>query len=73
MSQVDILPLSGFDSSCSAMMQGPTRLARGMAYHRYVNEELGGSHDFVVVTGCGHSNRCVYTDDRGLAVLFPER
>lgn len=73
LSEVDILPLSGFDSSCSAMMQGPTRQARGQAYARYVNEELGGSHRVIVVTGCGHNNRCVYTDDQALGVLFPER
>jgi hypothetical protein len=71
LSQVDILPLSGFDSSCSAMAQGPTRRARGEAYARYVNERLGGSHEVIIVTGCAHSNRCVYTDDRGLGVLFP--
>jgi len=72
LSQVDILPLSGFDSSCSAMMQGPTRQARGQAYAKYVNEHLGGNHQVVVVTGCAHNGRCVYTDDRGLRVLFPE-
>ena len=72
LSQVDILPLSGFDSSCSAMLQGPTRQARGQAYARYVNEHLGGNHQVIVVTGCGHNNRCVYTSDRGLGVLFPE-
>jgi pimeloyl-ACP methyl ester carboxylesterase len=72
LSQVDILPLSGFDSSCSAMMQGPTRQARGQAYARYVNGHLGGNHQVIVVTGCAHNNRCVYTADRGLRVLFPE-
>lgn len=35
---LDILPLFGFDGSCSAMAQGPTRLARGLAYHRHANE-----------------------------------
>lgn len=73
LSQVDILPLSGFDSSCAAMAQGPTRRARGEAYARYVNERLGGNHEVIVVTGCAHNNRCVYTDDRGLEVLFPKR
>ena len=72
LSQVDILPLSGFDSSCSAMMQGPTRQARGQAYARYVNEHLGGNHEVIVVTGCAHNNRCVYTSDEGLRVLFPD-
>ena len=39
--QVDTLPLGGFDSSCSAMAQGPTRRARGEAFVKYVNETLG--------------------------------
>jgi len=70
--QVDILPLSGFDGSCSAMAQGPTRQARGQAYARYVNEKLGGNHRVVVVTGCGHNGRCMYTSGPGLRVMFPE-
>jgi hypothetical protein len=71
MSEVDILPLNGFDSSCSAMAQGPTRLARGQAFAKYVNENLGGRHSIVVVTGCAHSARCVFTSDAALPVLFP--
>jgi hypothetical protein len=70
--QVDILPLSGFDSSCGAMAQGPTRQARGQAYAKYVNEKLGGKHDVIVVTGCGHNGRCMYTSEPALRVLFPE-
>ena len=31
---LDILPLFGFDGSCGAMAQGPTRMARGLAYAR---------------------------------------
>jgi pimeloyl-ACP methyl ester carboxylesterase len=69
--QDDILPLSGFDSSCSAMAQGPTRQARGQAYARYVNEKLGGHHQVVVVTGCGHNGRCIYTSDEARPLLFP--
>ena len=46
--QVDTLPLGGFDSSCSAMAQGPTRRARGEAFVKYVNEtarrEAPGDH-----------------------------
>src|SRR5205814_6076220 len=30
--QLDTLPLAGFDSSCPAMAQGPSRLARGQAF-----------------------------------------
>ena len=69
--QDDILPLSGFDSSCSAMAQGPTRQARGQAYARYVNEKLGGHHQVVVVTGCGHNGRCMYASDEARPLLFP--
>ncbi len=69
--QNDILPLSGFDSSCGAMAQGPTRQARGQAYAKYVNETLGGHHQVVVVTGCGHNGRCMYTSEPGIRVLFP--
>lgn len=69
--QDDILPLSGFDSSCSAMAQGPTRQARGHAYARFVNDMLGGHHQVVVVTGCGHNGRCMYTSDEARPLLFP--
>lgn len=69
--QDDILPLSGFDSSCAAMAQGPTRQARGQAYAKYVNETLGGHHTVVVVTGCGHNGRCMYTSEPALRLLFP--
>lgn len=67
----DILPLGGFDGSCAAMAQGPTRRARGEAYARYVNERLGGHHEVVVVTGCGHNGRCIYTSEPWLRIAFP--
>ena len=67
----DILPLSGFDGSCAAMAQGPTRQARGQAYAKYVNERLGGHHEVVVVTGCGHNGRCIYTSEPWLRIAFP--
>ncbi|NJD10956.1 MAG: alpha/beta fold hydrolase [Gemmatimonadetes bacterium] len=70
--QDDILPLSGFDSSCGAMAQGPTRQARGQAYAKYVNEKLGAKHQVVVVTGCGHNGRCMYTSEPALRLLFPQ-
>jgi len=68
---LDILPLFGFDGSCSAMAQGPTRLARGLAYRQYVNERFGASHHVLVVPACGHNARCMFTDNRALALLFP--
>jgi pimeloyl-ACP methyl ester carboxylesterase len=70
--QVDTLPLGGFDSSCPAMAQGATRRARGEAYVKYINERLGAKHDVQIVSECGHNDRCVYTTDAVLPVVFPK-
>jgi len=70
--EIDILPLGGFDSSCSAMRQGPTRLARGQAFGKYVDEQLGAKHEIVVVDLCGHNARCMFTSDKALPLLFPK-
>src|SRR4029453_16022423 len=70
--QVDTLPLGGFDSSCPAMAQGATRRARGEAYVKYVNETLGAHHAIQIVLECGHNDRCVYTTDAVLGVVFPK-
>jgi hypothetical protein len=67
-----ILPLGIFDTSCPAMAQGPTRLARGVAFSRYVKEHHGGAnHNTVVVPFCGHSARCMFTSDAALPLIFP--
>jgi pimeloyl-ACP methyl ester carboxylesterase len=71
LSQVDTLPLGGFDSSCNAMAQGATRRARGEAYVTFVNGKLGARHAVQIVPECGHNDRCVYTTDDVLAVIFP--
>ena len=71
--EIDILPLGGFDQSCSAMRQGPTRLARGQAFGKYVDEQLGAKHDIVVVPLCGHNARCMFTADDALPLLFPKQ
>jgi pimeloyl-ACP methyl ester carboxylesterase len=70
--QVDTLPLGGFDSSCSAMAQGPTRRARGEAFLKFVNETLGAKHQAVIVPECGHNDRCVYTTDVVFPIIFPK-
>jgi len=70
--QVDTLPLGGFDSSCPAMAQGATRRARGEAYVKYVNEKFGAKHAVQIVSECGHNDRCVYTTDKVLPVIFPK-
>ncbi len=69
---LDILPLFGFDGSCAAMAQGPTRLARGLAFRRFVNELLGARHEALVVPACGHNARCMFTADPVLPLIFPK-
>jgi pimeloyl-ACP methyl ester carboxylesterase len=70
--ELDVLPLAGFDSSCPAMAQGPTRLARAGAYVKYVNQKFGARHESLVVPLCGHNARCMFTADPVLAILFPK-
>jgi pimeloyl-ACP methyl ester carboxylesterase len=69
---LDILPLFGFDGSCGAMAQGPTRMARGLAYALYVNERAGAKHDVREVPSCGHNARCMFTDPAAMALIFPK-
>ena len=70
--EIDILPLGGFDSSCSAMTQGPTRLARGQAFGKYVNEKYSARHTTTIVPLCGHNARCMFTSELALPILFPK-
>jgi len=70
--ELDVLPLAGFDSSCPAMAQGPTRLARGQAFAAYVNAKYNAKHQVVVVPLCGHNARCMFTADVALPILFPK-
>jgi len=71
--EIDILPLGGFDSSCPAMAQGPTRLARGQAFVKYVNEKYGAHHQAAVVPLCGHNARCMFTSEPALPIIFPKQ
>jgi len=70
--ELDVFPLGGFDGSCPAMAQGPTRLARGEAFGKFVNESLGAKHAVKVVPECGHNARCMFTAEEALPVLFPK-
>jgi pimeloyl-ACP methyl ester carboxylesterase len=70
--QVDVLPLGGFDSSPNAMAQGPTRRARGEAFFKYVTEVMGAKHKAIIVSECGHNDRCVYTTNAVFPVIFPK-
>ena len=70
--EIDILPLGGFDSSCPAMAQGSTRLARGQAFGAYVNQKYEAHHHTAVVPLCGHNARCMFTAEPALPILFPK-
>jgi pimeloyl-ACP methyl ester carboxylesterase len=70
--ELDVLPLDGFDSSCPAMAQGPTRFARGQAYAAYVKANYNAPHQVVAVPLCGHHARCMFTSEAALPVLFPK-
>lgn len=70
--ELDTLPIAGFDSSCISMAQGPTRFDRGKAYFAHVTKLKARDHTFVPVPLCGHNNRCIWTADPALPVLFPK-
>jgi pimeloyl-ACP methyl ester carboxylesterase len=70
--EIDVLPLGGFDGSCPAMAQGPTRFARGQAFGKYVNQKFGAHHTVTVVPLCGHNARCMFTSEPALPLLFPK-
>jgi pimeloyl-ACP methyl ester carboxylesterase len=69
--QVDVLPLGGFDSSPTAMAQGPTRRARGEAFVKYLNETMGAKHKAIIVSECGHNDRCIFTTNAVFSTIFP--
>jgi pimeloyl-ACP methyl ester carboxylesterase len=71
LSQVDTLPLGGFDDSPPAMAQGATRRARGEAFVKYISQTLGAKPNVMIVPECGHNDRCVFTTDAVLPVIFP--
>jgi len=71
--EIDILPLGGFDSSCPAMAQGPTRRARGEAFVKYANQKYGADHKVTIVSLCGHNARCMFTSDQALRIVFPKQ
>ncbi len=69
---LDTLPLANFDASCPAAAQGPSRLARGQAFHAYVTQRYNAPHRLVVVRLCGHNARCMFTAESALPLLFPK-
>lgn len=69
---LDTLPIPNWDASCSAQTQGATRLDRGIAFGKYVNEKYGAKHATVIVRFCGHNSRCMFTAEPALPLLFPK-
>jgi pimeloyl-ACP methyl ester carboxylesterase len=69
--QLDVLPIGGFDASPRGMAQGPTRRARGEAFFKYVTHVMGAKHKAMIVAHCGHTARCIFTNDGVLPVIFP--
>lgn len=72
LSQVDVLPLGGFDGSPNAMAQGATRRQRGEAFVDYIHTVLGAKSAVMIVPECGHNDRCVFTTAEVLDVIFPK-
>jgi pimeloyl-ACP methyl ester carboxylesterase len=72
LSQVDTLPLGGFDSSANAMAQGATRRARGEAFVKYIHDTLSANPAVLIIPECGHNDRCVYTTDAAFPYIFPK-
>jgi len=72
LSQVDTLPLGGFDGSPGAMGQGATRRQRGEALADYLHTVVGAKSAVIIVPECGHNDRCVYTSDEVAPVIFPD-
>jgi pimeloyl-ACP methyl ester carboxylesterase len=70
--QVDVLPLGGFDQSPVAMAQGPTRRARGEAFVKFLADSLGAQPTAIIVSECGHNDRCVFTTNEVFPAIFPQ-
>lgn len=58
-------------NSCSSAAQGPSLLAKGLAFARHVNERHGAEHEILVVPACGHNHRCMFSMDPVFPFLFP--
>ena len=48
------------------------RLVIDQVRGKYVNEALGARSTAIIVPECGHNDRCVFTTDIVLPVIFPQ-
>ena len=61
------------DKSCAARLQGEYRLDRGMHYANYDKDKLAHeTHKLTIILDCAHSAYCVFTSQKGRAILFKE-
>ena len=65
------------DVSCEAMMQGTTRLERGLTWWKYITKEFGGQGAWInktqtvgVVNGVGHNAQGIFSSKEGLAAIL---
>ncbi len=62
------------DRRIGAMIQGPTRLQRGINYYRYVGyffgEEIYDLHSIAILPGVAHSSGDVFASPAGMYYLF---
>ncbi len=61
----------GLDLSCPALAQGNTRVERAQAFVKLVAEKYRVTPRLILVRGCGHEERCVFTSDLALPLLVP--
>jgi hypothetical protein len=64
------------DRSCAAEAQGPSHLARGEAYYRYLllllGHDVAHRHHLVLVGGVGHDDKGMFQSPCGAAWLFAD-
>jgi hypothetical protein len=62
------------DTTCAAMLQGPTRLQRGLIHANYLRHVFGAAigdlHRTIIVSNVGHSAEEIFRSPCGVAELF---
>jgi hypothetical protein len=59
------------EKNCSAEVQGPYRLQRGIFYAAYDKARLAhGTHRLIIVPGCAHKVTCVFESPAARAALL---
>jgi hypothetical protein len=58
------------DKSCAAMLQGPDRLRRGLAYAAYDRRFVAAGHLMAIVDDCGHDVACIFPSETARPFLF---